>query len=43
MKRIAGHVLVAFLVCAGTVIVMGSQQPASQRFPQFEIEDVKVW
>jgi hypothetical protein len=43
MKKIASHVLVAFLVCAGTVIVMRSQQAASQRFPQFENENVKVW
>ncbi|WP_348263822.1 hypothetical protein P8935_04495 [Telmatobacter sp. DSM 110680] len=43
MKRIATHVLVALLGCAGAVLVMRSQQPASQRFPQFENEDVKVW
>ena len=43
MKKIATHVLVAVLVCIGTVVVMRSQQPASQRFPQFENENVKVW
>lgn len=43
MKKIASHVLVAFLVFIGTVVVMRSQQSVSQQFPQFENEDVKVW
>jgi beta-alanine degradation protein BauB len=43
MKRIASHALVALLVFVGTAIVMRSQQASTQRFPQFENEDVKVW
>ncbi|MGA9587384.1 MAG: hypothetical protein WBQ95_18785 [Terracidiphilus sp.] len=43
MKRIVSHALVALLVFVGTVVVMRSQQPATQRYPQFENEDVKVW
>ena len=37
------HAVIAFLVFVGTVIVMRSQQAGTQRFPQFENEDVKVW
>ena len=37
------HAIVAVTVSAGTVAVMRSQQPDTQRFPQFENEDVKVW
>jgi hypothetical protein len=43
MKKIASHAIVAILVFVGTVIVMRSQQSGTQRFPQFENEDVKVW
>jgi beta-alanine degradation protein BauB len=43
MKRIASQRVVALLVYLGTVVVMRSQQPSTQRFPQFENVDVKVW
>ena len=43
MKKIASHALIAILVFAGTVVIMRSQQSGTQRVPQFENEDVKVW
>ncbi len=43
MKKFLSHALVALVVLAGTVAVMRSQQAATQRYPQFENEDVKVW
>lgn len=43
MKRIASHALVVVLVFVGTAILMRSQQAGTQRFPQFENDDVKVW
>ena len=43
MKKFASHALVALIVLIGTVAVMRSQQTATQRYPQFENEDVKVW
>jgi hypothetical protein len=43
MRKIVSHAVIAFLVFVGTVIVMRSQQAGTQRFPQFENEDVKVW
>ena len=43
VNKLATHAIVAFLVSAGTVAVMRSQQSSTQRFPQFENEDVKVW
>jgi quercetin dioxygenase-like cupin family protein len=43
MKKIASHAIVAIVVFIGTVVVMRSQQSGTQRFPQFENEDVKVW
>ena len=43
MKKVASHAVVAILVFVGTVVVMRSQQGATQRFPQFENDDVKVW
>jgi hypothetical protein len=43
VKKIGSHAIVAVLVFAGTVVVMRSQQSGTQRIPQFENEDVKVW
>jgi len=43
MNRFLSHALVALVVLVGTVAVMRSQQAATQRYPQFENEDVKVW
>lgn len=44
MRKILSHVAVGLLVCAATVAVMRSQpQGSTQRFPQFENDDVKVW
>lgn len=43
VNKLTTHAVVAILVSAGTVAVMCSQQPGTQRFPQFENEDVKVW
>jgi len=44
MKRLVSHALVGLVVCSATVIGTRSQQQGStQRFPQFENEDVKVW
>jgi hypothetical protein len=43
MKKIASHAVVALWVCFATVVFMRSQQANTQRFPQFENEDVKVW
>jgi hypothetical protein len=43
MNKIASHAVVALLVLMGTVVVMRSQQLGTQRIPQFENEDVKVW
>lgn len=45
MKQIFSHTAVAVAVLACTVAVMRSQQDGAhtQRFPQFENEDVKVW
>ena len=43
MRKIASHAVVSVLVFLGTVLVMRSQQAGTQRFPQFENEDVKVW
>jgi beta-alanine degradation protein BauB len=45
MKRILSHCLVGVVVLLCTVAVMRSQQTVSltQRSPQFENEDVRVW
>ena len=45
MNKILSHGLVALAVLVGTVAVMRSQQGGAitQRIPQFENEDVKVW
>jgi hypothetical protein len=43
MRKIASHAVVALLVFVGTVVAMRSQQAGTQRFPQFENEDVRVW
>lgn len=45
MKCFFTHAAVAFAVILVTVSVMHSQQNASQtqRFPQFENDDVRVW
>jgi hypothetical protein len=43
MRKIASHAVVALLVFVATVAVLRSQQTGTQRFPQFENEDVKVW
>jgi hypothetical protein len=45
MKRILSHAVVGVVVLLRTVAVMRSQQTATQtqRIPQFENEDVKVW
>jgi quercetin dioxygenase-like cupin family protein len=45
MKRILSHGLVALVVLVCTVAVMRSQQggAVTQRIPQSENEDVKVW
>ena len=43
MKGLLSHVLVGLFVCLGTVIAMRSQQGQTQRYPQFENEDVRVW
>jgi hypothetical protein len=43
MKKLASHALVGLIAFIGTVAVMRSQQPSTQRYPQFENEDVKVW
>lgn len=42
MKKIVSHAAVGLVVCLATVAIMRSQQGATQRFPQFENEDVKV-
>lgn len=44
MNRIVSHGVVALGVCAATAAVMRSEsQGATQRYPQFENQDVKVW
>jgi quercetin dioxygenase-like cupin family protein len=45
MKRFLSHAMVALAVMVCTVLVMRSQQSVAvtQRIPQFENEDVKVW
>ena len=44
MKKVLTHAVVGVVVCLATVIVMRSQQAAqTQRFPQFENDDVRVW
>jgi hypothetical protein len=45
MKSIFTHAAVALVVMLSTVGVMRSQQnaPQTQRYPQFENEDVNVW
>jgi beta-alanine degradation protein BauB len=45
MKRILSHAVVGVVVLLCTVAVMRSQQTATQtqRIPQFENDDVKVW
>lgn len=44
MRKLLSHVVVGLVVCSATVLVMRSQQQGStQRYPQFENEDVKVW
>ena len=44
MRKIVSHAVVGLLVCTATVAVMRSQQQGTtQRFPQFENEEVKVW
>lgn len=45
MKKILSHGLVALAVLVCTVVAMRSQQggAVTQRIPQFENEDVKVW
>lgn len=45
MKYFVTHFAVAIAVMLGTVAVMHSQQtaPQTQRYPQFENEDVNVW
>jgi hypothetical protein len=43
MNKVVSHAVVAVVVLMGTVVVMRPQQSVTQRFPQFENEDVKVW
>jgi hypothetical protein len=44
MKKYATHVLAVVFAVLATVAVMKSQQSSTtQRYPQFENEDVKVW
>jgi hypothetical protein len=43
MKKFLSHFAVGALVFVGTVAVMHSEQGGTQRIPQFENEDVKVW
>jgi beta-alanine degradation protein BauB len=44
MKRVLSHALVGVVVLLCTVAVMRSQQAQqTQRIPQFENDDVKVW
>jgi quercetin dioxygenase-like cupin family protein len=44
MSKLITHCAVAVLGIFATVVVMRSQQAAqTQRFPQFENEDVRVW
>jgi len=44
MKKYATHVLAVVFAVLATVVVMKSQQsPTTQRYPQFENENVKVW
>lgn len=44
MHKVVSHALVAIVVCLATIVVVRSQpQGSTQRFPQFENEDVKVW
>ena len=43
MKRFTTHAIAVVLAIFATVVVMHSQQGGTQRFPQFENEDVKVW
>lgn len=44
MRRYASHMLVAVFAILATVAVTRSQQSTTtQRYPQFENEDVKVW
>ena len=44
MKRYASHALVAVCSVFVTIAVLHSQQsPTTQRYPQFDNEDVKVW
>ncbi len=44
MKRVLSHTLVGVVVLLCTVAVMRSQQAQqTQRIPQFENDDVKVW
>ena len=43
MKKLTSHALVGLIALIGTAAVMRSQQPSTQRYPQFENEHVKVW
>lgn len=43
MRKIASHTAVGIVVFAATVVGMRSQQAQTQRYPQFDNEDVKVW
>jgi beta-alanine degradation protein BauB len=44
MRRYASHMLVAVVAILATVAITRSQQSTTtQRYPQFENEDVKVW
>jgi beta-alanine degradation protein BauB len=44
MRKYASHILVAVVAILATVAVTCSQQSTTtQRYPQFENEDVKVW
>ncbi len=44
MNRFVTHVAVALVAVGATVMVTRSQQAATtQRYPQFDNEDVKVW
>jgi hypothetical protein len=44
MRKYVTHALVAVCAVFATVAVLRSQQaPTTQRYPQFDNEDVKVW
>ncbi len=45
MKRVASRAALALILFSGAFCVLRSQQPAiqTQRIPQFENDDVKVW